>query len=144
MTDNCSMKKVSEVIEIPPDTTFPREVNMNKGAEEGKKPVQHKHVTDEQFKLQINGGRFGTANMLHGHGFKLGKNLIIICTLCPQIIEPPKNMRRHTDESALHKLKYQEKIDGAMHDEGKEYRFKASIFVAKYNVSIETLAGLCK
>ena len=87
---------------------------MNKGAEEGKKPVPHKYVTDEPFKLQINGGRFGTANMLHGHGFKLGKNLIIRCTLCPQIIEPPKNMRRNTDESALHKLKYQANIDGAV------------------------------
>ena len=59
----------------------------------------------------MNGGRFGTAKKLQDHGFKLWKDGIIICTLCPQIIELPKNIRRHMDESLLHKLKYQAEID---------------------------------
>ena len=115
---------------------------MNKGTGKGKIPAPHKPVTYEQFKLQINGGSFGTAKKLHNHGFKLRKDEIIRCTLYPQIIDLSKNMRRHTEESFLHKLKYQEKIDGAvklhqrsikiidkeakgseMHDEVKEYRF---------------------
>ena len=72
-------------------------------------------------------------------------------------------MRRHTEEFAFHKFKYQAKINGAvklhqqsiqmiykeekgpeMHDEVKEYHFKALIYAAKYNVSTEALAGLCK
>ena len=83
--------------------------------------------------------------------------------MCPQIIEMPKNMRQHTEESALHKLKYQAKIDSVVklyqqsiqmvdkeaksseiHDEVKEHRFKVLISAAKYNVSTEALAGLCK
>ena len=81
MTADGSMKKVSEVIEIPPDTTFPREVNMNKGMGGGNTTAPSKPVTGEQFKLQINGGRFGTAKNLHDHGFKLGKDGITRCTL---------------------------------------------------------------
>ena len=87
------MKKISDVIELPPAVTYPRAVNMNKGMGAGKTPAPRKHVTDERFRLQINGGRFGTGKNLHYHGFKLGKYEIIICTLCPQIIEVPKNMR---------------------------------------------------
>ena len=105
----------------------------------------------------------GTAKKLHDHGFKLGKDGIIRCTFCPQIIEMPKNMRQHTEDYAFHNLKYQAKNDGAvklhqqpiqiidkeekgyeMHDEVKEYHFKPLIYAAKYNVSTEALAGSCK
>ena len=114
MTSDGSMKKVSEVIELPPDSTRPGSVKMNKGVGEGKTPAPRNPVTYEQFKLQINGGSFGTAKKLHNHGFKLRKDEIIRCTLYPQIIELPKNMRRRTEESELHNLKYQAKIDGAV------------------------------
>ena len=39
---------------------------------------------------------------------------------------------------------YKEEKDPEMHDEVKEYHFKALIYAAKYNVSTEALAGLCK
>ena len=81
------------MIEIPPAATCPRAVSMNKWMGAGKKPAPRKHVTDERFRLQINRGRFGTGKKLHYHGFKLGKDEIIICTLYSKIIEVPKNMR---------------------------------------------------
>ena len=108
------MKKVSEVIELHPTATFPRAVKMNKGLRKGKTPEPCKHVTDEKFRLKINGGSFGNMKKLHDHGFKLGKYGIIICTLCPQIIDLPNNTIIHTEEFALHNLKYRLKNDGAL------------------------------
>ena len=144
MTANSSMKTVSDLIELPHSITCPRSVKMNKGMGGFKTPSPSKPVTDEQFKLQINGESFVAAKKLHNHGLKLGKDGIFRCTLCRQIIELPNNMRQHTEESALHKLKYQAKVDGTMklhqqsiqiidkeekgsemHDEVKEYCFKA-------------------
>ena len=105
----------------------------------------------------------GNAKKLHDHGFKLGKDGIIRCNFCPQIIDLPENIRRHTEKSVLNKLKCQVNIGGVVklhqqsiqmvdkeaksseiHDEVKEYRFKVLISAAKYNVSTEALAGLCK
>ena len=149
MTADGSTKKVSEAIDLPPTATFPISVKINKGMGEVKTPAPRKLVTDEQFRLQINGGRFCTAKKLHDHIFKLGKYGIIRCNFCPQVIDLPKNMRQHTKESVFHNLKYQAKINGEVklhqqsiqmidketnysetHDEVKEYSFKELIYAA--------------
>ena len=57
------------MIEIPPAATCPRAVNMNKEVGEGNTSAPCKPITDEEFKYQINGGRFGNAKKLHDHGF---------------------------------------------------------------------------
>ena len=161
MTADGSMQKVSECITLPPAATSPRATKMNKGMGKDKKPKVP--VTHAQFKMQINGGRFGTGKQLHDHGFELDKFGVIRCTLCPQVIGLAKNMKRHTEESVKHKTQFQKKLDGdvklhhqsirsitkgakgsEMHEDLKAYRFKALIAAAKYNVSTEAMAGLCK